>query len=73
MIRFRSMGLSCLPRKESPVKQYVGQTFVIQFNDPLSLAKSYSAQINAATWLRWSIGGESGNHGSGSKEGNRFP
>ena len=42
-------GFKLIAERKGPLKQYVGQTFVIRFNDPLSLAKSYSARLSA-TW-----------------------
>ena len=63
-------GFKLLAERKGPLKQYVGQTFVIRFNDPLSLAKSYSARLSATWAAVWSLGGEFGNHWRRAKKGN---
>ena len=42
-------GFRLLAQARSSVKNFIGQTFILQFNDPLSLAKSYSSRLGA-TW-----------------------
>ena len=42
-------GFRLYAQKKASVRQFAGQTFILRFNDALSLAKSYSARLSA-TW-----------------------
>ena len=42
-------GYHLLVETKGSFKQFIGQTFMVKFNDPLSLAKSYSVRLTA-TW-----------------------
>jgi capsular exopolysaccharide synthesis family protein len=48
-------GFKMLVERKGTIKQYIGQTFIIRFNDPVLLAKSYSARLNA----NWAAAGAS--------------